>query len=189
MDSLRSLGNLPPRKMRSGAAALIRRSGSILDIATAFRSRSNSAIDFVNQHRVVSLMEVLSRTANSCKAGLVVGALRIACMVCARPPDSILLRKTQDAFWSVTMRSIAFGITIDVPPVSILYVPSGLAPANAYHVRRSSMTYCSKMMSEATGFASLLPSFLTRSSQLITCKEPTLAPVSTSVSLCMGESK
>ena len=60
------------------------------------------------------------------------------------------------------MGSIAFGITIDVPPVSILYVPSGLAPADAYHVRRSSMTYCAKLMSEATGFASLLPGFLTR---------------------------
>ena len=63
---------------KSGAAALIRRSDSILDIATALCSRSNSAIGFVNQHRVLSLMEGLCRTANSCKAGLVVGALRIA---------------------------------------------------------------------------------------------------------------
>ena len=63
----------------SGAAALMRQSGSILDVATALCSRSNTAIGFVSQHRVLSLMEGLCRTANSCKAGLVVGALRIAC--------------------------------------------------------------------------------------------------------------
>ena len=33
VDSLRNLGSLPPRKMQSGAVALIRQSGSILDIA------------------------------------------------------------------------------------------------------------------------------------------------------------
>ena len=151
MDSLRSLGNVPPRKMQSGAAALIRQSGSILDIATALCSRSNSAVGFVDQHRVLSLMEVLRWTANSCKAGLVVGALRIACNGLCTAARFHTAEENQDAFWGVTMGSIAFGITIDVPPFSILYVPSGLAPATANHVRRSSMTYCSKLMSEATG--------------------------------------
>ena len=45
------------RGVLSGAAALVRQSGSILDIATALCSRSNSAIGFVNQHRVLSVME------------------------------------------------------------------------------------------------------------------------------------
>ena len=62
----------------SRAATLIRQSGSILDIATAVCSRPNSAIGFVNRHRVLSLVERLCRTTNSCKAGMVVGALRIA---------------------------------------------------------------------------------------------------------------
>ena len=44
-----------------------------------FCSRSNCALGFVNQHRVQSLMTGLCRTANSCKAGLIMGALRIAC--------------------------------------------------------------------------------------------------------------
>ena len=64
---------------KSGAATLIHQSGSIFDIATAVCSRSNCAIGFVKQHRVLSLMEGLCRTANSCKAGMVVGALRIVC--------------------------------------------------------------------------------------------------------------
>ena len=58
---------------------MLRESGNILDIATVISSRSFCAPGFVNQHRVLSLMKALCRTANSCKAGLVVGALRIAC--------------------------------------------------------------------------------------------------------------
>ena len=34
---------------------------------------------FVNQHRVLSLMKGNCRTPHSCQAGLVVGALRVAC--------------------------------------------------------------------------------------------------------------
>ena len=58
---------------------MLRESGNILDIATVICSRSFCALGFVNQHRVLSLMKGLCRAANSCKAGLVVGALRIAC--------------------------------------------------------------------------------------------------------------
>ena len=79
MDTLRSLRNLPFHKMQPGAAALISQSGSTLDIATGVCSCSNCVIGFVNQHRVLSLMEGPCRTANSCKAGKVVGASRIAC--------------------------------------------------------------------------------------------------------------
>ena len=67
------------RRLQSGAPALLRQRGGILDIATAMFSRSNCATGFVNQHRVLSLMEGLCRTANLGKAGMVVGALRIAC--------------------------------------------------------------------------------------------------------------
>ena len=63
----------------SRAATMLRESGNILDIVSAVCSRSNRALGFVNQHRVHSLMKALCRTANSCKAGLIVGALRVAC--------------------------------------------------------------------------------------------------------------
>ena len=76
MDSLRSSRDLPFHKMQSGAATMLRQSGNILDIAS---NRSNRALGFVNQHRVHLLVKGLCRTANSCKGGLVVGALRIAC--------------------------------------------------------------------------------------------------------------
>ena len=78
MDSLQSLRNLPFHKMQSGAAAVLRQSGNILDIASATCSRSNRALGFVSQHRVHSLMKGLCRAANSCKASLIVGALRVA---------------------------------------------------------------------------------------------------------------
>ena len=58
---------------------MLRQSGDILDIARAICSSSNGALGFVNQHRVLSLMQGSCRTANSCEAGLIVGALRIAC--------------------------------------------------------------------------------------------------------------
>ena len=50
-----------------------------LDIAAAIRSRSNCALGFLSHHRVLSLMKGLCRTANSCKAGFILGALRIPC--------------------------------------------------------------------------------------------------------------
>ena len=53
-------------------------------------------------------------------------------MVCARMPDSTLLKKTQDVFWGTTRDSIAFGITIDAPPFLTPYVLSGLSPTSAF---------------------------------------------------------
>ena len=86
---------------------LIRRSG---DIATAICSRSNCAIGFVNQRRVHSLMKGLCRAANSCKAGLVVGVLRIACSgLCTGWSDSTSLKKFLDVFWGAMKGSIAHG--------------------------------------------------------------------------------
>ena len=58
---------------------MIRQSGNILDIASAICSRSNRTLKFVRQHRVHSLLKDLWRAANSCKAGLITGALRVAC--------------------------------------------------------------------------------------------------------------
>ena len=131
-------------------------------------------------------MEGLFRTSNPCKAGLVVGALRT---VCARLPDSILLKKTLDIFRSATRGSIAFGITTDVPPVSNPYVPSGLAPANAFHSLRSSTRFFSKWLSVATDFAKWVLGSSTLLTLHTTCKEPTLARVSVSARFCTGESK
>ena len=75
----RSLMDLPYHRMHSGAASMIRQSGNLLDIASAICSRSNCALRVFNQHRALSLTQGLCRTANTCKAGLIVGALRIAC--------------------------------------------------------------------------------------------------------------
>ena len=54
-------------------------SGNTLDIASAVCSRSNRALGFVSKRRVHTLMEGLCRAAYSCKAGLTVGALCVAC--------------------------------------------------------------------------------------------------------------
>ena len=79
MDGLHSLRELPLHKTLSGAAAMLRQSGNILDKAKTICSRSNRVPGFVYQHRVHLLMQSLCRTSNWCKPGLVVGALRIAC--------------------------------------------------------------------------------------------------------------
>ena len=83
-----------------------RQSGSILDIATALCSRSNSAMGFVNLHRVLSHMEGLCRTA---KLALMWEPCESCVMVCARLPDFTRLKKTLGVFWSATTVSIAFG--------------------------------------------------------------------------------
>ena len=55
IDSLQILRNLPFHKMHSGAAAMIRQIGNILDIVSAICSRSNRALGCVRQHRVHAL--------------------------------------------------------------------------------------------------------------------------------------
>ena len=67
-----------PRK-QSGAATMLRQSENVLAIAESICSRSNRVLGSVNQHRVHLLMKGLCRAANSCKPGLIVGALRVAC--------------------------------------------------------------------------------------------------------------
>ena len=86
-------------------------------------------------------MEGLCRAANSCV------------MDCARLPGSTPLRKILDVLWGATRGSIAYGITIDVPPCSNPYVLSALTLANASHLQQSSMHHCSELPSEVTGFA------------------------------------
>ena len=58
---------------------MIHQSGNILDIASATCSRSNRALYFVSEHRILSLMKDLCRAVNSCKAGQIASALRVAC--------------------------------------------------------------------------------------------------------------
>ena len=58
---------------------MVRQSGNIFEIASAICFRSNCALGFVLQYRVQYLVKCLCLTANSCKTGLLVGALRIAC--------------------------------------------------------------------------------------------------------------
>ena len=78
-------------------------------------------------------------------------------------------------------------LTIDVLPLSNHCVPFDLAPVNVSHLRLFSMIYCSKLRSEATGFASSLLGFSMRLSRLTTCRESIVALVSISKNLCTEE--
>ena len=129
---------------------MIRHSGSIPDIATAICSRSNCAIGFVNQHRVVSSMADLCWAANSSKAGMVVGACTAARFHTAE--------ENPGCPWGATRSLIALGATIDAQPSSTIYVVSCLALANAFLL--SSMIHCHEFW---------LLAFLMLSSRLITC--------------------
>ena len=80
-------------------------------------------------------------------------------MVCVRLLDSKQPKKIPDAFWGATRGSVACATTIDVPPFSSPCVLSGLALANVSHPHPSSMSYCSKLPSEVTGFAFSLLGF------------------------------
>ena len=61
-------------------------------------------------------------------------------MACARLPGSTLLKKVLDVCWSAVMRSIAYGIAVDV-----------LSWANVSHLRLSAMIYRSKFPFEVKG--------------------------------------
>ena len=79
MDSLQSLRDLPFHKMQSGNCSHDTPKWQPLDSASAICSRSKCALGFAHQHRVHLLVKGLCRRANSCKACLTVGALRVAC--------------------------------------------------------------------------------------------------------------
>ena len=145
------------------------RSGSIFDIATAVCSRSDCAICFVNQHRALPPWEACAELPTHAKLGLSLGPCASHVTACALPPGSTQLKKTQDVFWSATIGSIAYGTTIAVLPFANHYVVFGPASANASQLQLCSTFFCSKLLSEATGFASLLLGFVTRPSGLITC--------------------
>ena len=133
-------------------------------------------------------MEGLCRAAMSCKAGIVVGALRIACNgLCTAA--RFHTEENPGCLLECHEGSIAFGITIDVSPFLNPYIPCGLAPANAFHIRASSMTFCSNLPSEAIGYAFSLLGSSMRLSRLITCRETIVALVSLSKNLCMEELK
>ena len=58
---------------------LLRQSGNVLDIAQAVCRRCDRIVGFVNQCLVHLFMKGLCRVANSCKPGLLVGAVLVAC--------------------------------------------------------------------------------------------------------------
>ena len=58
---------------------MLRQRVNELGIANADCSPAESVSGFVSQHRVHLLMQIVCLTSNSCRRGLIVGALRIAC--------------------------------------------------------------------------------------------------------------
>ena len=171
---------------QSGAATLIRQSRTILDIATAICSRSNCAIGFVNQHRVLSLMEGLCRTANSCKAGMVVGALRIACNGLCTAARFHTADGTQDAFWAATGGLDCIRHYNQCPTLFEFF--RSLWPGTGECISPTAIfNELLFKIAVQSGFASLVLGFLMRSSQSITCRETMMALVSISKDLCMEE--
>ena len=112
MDRLQNFRSLPFHKMQSAAAYMIRQSGNILDIAHAICTRSSHILGFVIQHRVHSLMNGLCRTASSCKANLIVGALRVDCNGLCAATSLALLMKTLDTCSGVAQDRIVYGRSI-----------------------------------------------------------------------------
>ena len=166
VDSFQSLRNLPFRKMQSGACFLTRQSGNIF-----WCRHCHLQVQFCHWVCLTTTCPLphggLCRSANMqswLRCGRLVNRLQWSVHGCQIPHG-----------WRKPWLSIAFSITVDVPPCSTHYVPSGTTPANVSHLRRFSMTCCSELPSEATGSASLLLVSLTRSSRPITCKEPTVA--------------
>ena len=150
MDSLRTLRDLPFHKLQSGSATKIRQRGKILDIATAICIHANCVLGFLNQHRVHSLMKGLCRTTNSCKAGLVVGVLRIACSglcIAEEHPGCLIGARLLAALQSMSY------------PVGLLSFPQAWhRRIYISHLQQSSMVYCSKLPFEVKGSAFLCPS-------------------------------
>ena len=134
---------------QSGAAAMIRQSGNILDIATAMCSRSNCGVGYLSTS-IVSTHLGKAFVGRPTRAMLVLSRARCAsiAMACTRLPGSTVP-------WSATTGSIPCGITIDAIPCSTTFVPSGLALVNVSHQRPSSMIYGSKLPYKVTGSAFL----------------------------------
>ena len=121
---------------KSGTAALMHQSGSILDIATVIFQPLQLCHWFCQLAPcALSVVQGLCRAANSCKAGLVVGALRITYCVQVHGCQIPHICRTSRMFFLLPPRggSITFGTTIDVPPYSNPYVLSGLAPVLFCH--------------------------------------------------------
>ena len=153
MDSLLSLRSFSVHKMQSGAATLLPQSGNVVGIAQAVCSRSNHVLGF-QQHRVHLLRNGLCGTANSCKAGLIVGALRVACNglpTAARfrtaeeyPGCNSVCSEGLDCLWYFYR----------CPPWSTMFVLFGPALANELLLLLFSKTFSSKLLFAATDFTS-----------------------------------
>ena len=155
-----------------------------------FAARSNCALGFVNQHRVQhrvqSLMTGLCRTANSCKAGLIMGALRIACnglctaarfhsaeenhgwlLWCSEGPDCLQHYNRCPTLFNYS-RSLQPGTSERISPMAIF---SDFLFKMAVRSDRLCILVAQRMLV----------------SQRSICGEHTMASVSTSKNLCMAE--
>ena len=142
MDSLWCLRDLPFHTMQSGAAAMIRLSGNLFDVASAICSRPNCALGFCQsascpftQERPLS--DGLLVQSWPCR-GCTTYRLQWLVHGCQVP---FFRRKLWMLLWDVVKDWIAHGITINVLPCCAPLLPSGLA----FLLRLSSTTCCSKL--------------------------------------------
>ena len=158
---------------------MLHQSGNILDIAKAICSHSTHIRGFVSQHRVHLLMQSLCPTAHSCKPGLVVSALRIACnglCTAARfhtaednPGCRLGCLEEQDCLRHYNSCQKLFRH------------PSWLGTIEVSRAPPFSMIYFSKLLFEVTDFASSSLDYWTRALQLSSiCEGPTVVPSSIS---------
>ena len=164
--------------MLEGLQPCYGKSGNILDIAKAICSRSNRVQGFVSQHRVRLLMKGLCRTTSSCKAGLVVGALRIACNGLCTAARFHTAEENPGCLVVCHEGLDCSRYTIDAPHCSNPFVLSGLAPANVSHLRLSSMICCSKLPFAVTGSALLRLAYWMPLSRTTTHCRPTVEKAS-----------
>ena len=128
----------------------------------------------------------LSRTAESCTADTVVEASRVACDGLSTAARFHTAAENRRCLLQCHKGSIASSVTINVPHMSNLFV---FGTGECTSPTAILMRLDSTLPSEATGCASLLLGFSTRSSMLKTLRETIVALVSASKSVCMEESK
>ena len=87
--------------------------------------------------KLAQLERLQMAAANSCEAGFTVGAMRIEYDRLCTAARFHIAEENPGCLLCATMGSMAYGITIDVPPFATPFVLFGLAPANASHLRAS----------------------------------------------------
>ena len=180
----------------------------VIVVVSVTSPRSDSAIGFVNQHRVLSLMEGLCRTADTFNAGIIVGALRIVCNGLCTASRFHTAEENLGCLLGCHEGLRYIRHYNRCPTFSIPYVPCGLTPTNARCPRRFSNDLLFKIAVRSDRLCILVavlldafatapnrqivyfgcPSHFSLSSQLTTYRESTVDRVSTFVSLCLGKS-